>query len=60
MAQPTKQTRKQKEAEEKYFQEHKAKAKKDFHKSCDLYRRYVGTASTPEERLERLHKFRCG
>jgi len=35
-------------------------AKKDFNKACDLYRSYVGSAETWEERKERINIFRCG
>jgi hypothetical protein len=38
----------------------KAEAKSDFDKACDLYRNYVGTAESPEERLRRINRFRCG
>lgn len=43
-----------------YFIENAQEAKKDDTKMYDLYRKYVGTAETPEERLRRIHKFRCG
>ena len=38
----------------------KEEAKKDFNKACDLYRAYVGGAETEEERIRRIHRFRCG
>ena len=42
------------------FNQEKEEAKKDFDKACDLYRSYVGSAETQEERLRRIHTFRCG
>ena len=45
---------------DKQFEEQKSEAKKDFHKACALYRSYVGSAETFEERKRRIHNFRCG
>lgn len=42
------------------FHREKEEAKKDFNKACDLYRRYVGSAETQQERIERINRFRCG
>ena len=42
------------------FEDQKDNAKNDFNAACDLYRPYVGSAETREERKRRIHKFRCG
>jgi len=42
------------------FDSKKEEAKTDFNKACDLYRSYVGSAETRDERLERIKRFRCG
>jgi hypothetical protein len=45
---------------DKDFHDKKEEAKKDFNLACDLYRGYVGSAETKEERLRRIRMFRCG
>lgn len=35
-------------------------SKTSFDKAVDVYRKYVGTAETPEERAKRIRRFRCG
>ena len=42
------------------FKNQKEAAKKDFNAACRLYRSYVGSAETLEERKRRIHNFRCG
>jgi len=44
----------------KEFDSKKEYAKKDFNKSCDLYRSYVSESETFEERKARIRRFRCG
>ena len=44
----------------KEFDSNKDDAKTDFNKACDLYRSYVSTAETDEERFDRIRRFRCG
>ena len=45
---------------DKEFDSEKDDAKTDFNIACDLYRNYVGTAETLEERKRRIRMFRCG
>ncbi len=42
------------------FDSKKDESKKDFDKACELYRTYVSTAETEEERIIRINLFRCG
>ena len=44
----------------KEFDSSKDDAKTDFNKACDLYRSYISTAETDEERLYRIRIFRRG
>lgn len=53
-------TENKKDKADKIFDAKKEEAKKDFDKAVDLYRNYVGTAETEEERIRRIHRFRCG
>ena len=43
-----------------FFDQNKEAAKRDQDAAIDLYKRYVGSAETQEERLRRINKFRCG
>lgn len=45
---------------DKEFENRIKEDKKDFDKSCDLYRSYVCEAETWEERKRRINRFRCG
>lgn len=45
---------------DKYLDENIIEARTDFNKAVDLYRKYVGSAETPEERHRRIQRFRCG
>ena len=35
-------------------------ARNDHDKACEVYRNYVGSSETQEERLRRINAFRCG
>lgn len=43
-----------------FFHSNKKEAKTDFDLACELYRNYVGSAKTIEERMRRIREFRCG
>lgn len=45
---------------DEYFQNKKEEAKKDDELAYQLYRNYVGSAKTKEERIRRIREFRCG
>lgn len=45
---------------DKYLDENIIEARTDHDKARELYRNYVGTAETFEERARRIHRFRCG
>jgi hypothetical protein len=51
---------KQENITDEKFHNKKEEAKKDFNLACDLYRNYVGSAETREERLRRINIFRYG
>jgi hypothetical protein len=42
------------------FEAQVEEAKKDFDTACNLYRAYVGSSETQEERMQRIKIFRCG
>jgi len=45
---------------DKMFQTKKEEAKKDSDLASDLYREYIFSAKTDEERRRRINIFRCG
>lgn len=45
---------------DKNFDSKKEEVKHDFDKTVELYREYVVSAETQEERIRRINKFRCG
>lgn len=45
---------------DKYLNENIVEARTNHDKACELYRNYVGSAETFEERRRRINKFRGG
>lgn len=45
---------------DKYLADNIIEARNNHDKACEVYRNYVGTAETQEERLRRINAFRCG
>ena len=46
--------------DDSYLADNIVEARTDHDKAVEVYRNYVGTAETIEERLRRIHEFRCG
>jgi hypothetical protein len=46
--------------DDNYLLENISEAKKDKNKAFEVYKNYVGSSKTEEERIKRIHKFRCG
>lgn len=65
-----KQKRKQKNVElseiidnkfdDNYLADNIVKARDNHEKACEIYRNYVGSSETREEKLRRINLFRCG
>lgn len=46
--------------DDRYLKENIVACRSDESKAHEVYRKYVGAAATPEERLRRINEFRCG
>ena len=46
--------------DDNYLDNNILEARNDHDKACEIYRNYVGSSETREERLRRIHRFRCG
>ena len=43
-----------------YLADNIIKARGNHSKATEIYRNYIGNAETQEERIRRIHLFRCG
>ena len=46
--------------DDNYLADNIVEARTNHDKACEVYRNYVGTAETREEKLRRINAFRCG
>ena len=46
--------------DDNYLANNIVEARNNHDKACEVYRNYVGSSKTIEERLRRIHAFRCG